>query len=255
MTALLWAILAQADAGLTRREWKVEDVSREALLHLPARDRKSPAAAPVVFAFHGHGGTARNAAAKFRLHKLWPEAIVVYMQGLPTPGMTDPEGRKPGWQKQTGDQGDRDLKFFDAVLATLRKDHSIDEDRVYATGHSNGGGFTYLLWSSRADVFAAFAPSAAAGRNARDLAPKPALHVAGEKDTVVPFEAQKKAMEAVRESNGCEEKGEEWDKGCLIYASKKDAPFVSFIHPGDHTYAAEAPALIVRFFKGCVRKK
>ncbi len=55
-------------------------------------------------------------------HKHWPEAIVVYMQGLNTPGaLTDPDGKRPGWQKTFGDQGDRDLKFFDAVLATLRK--------------------------------------------------------------------------------------------------------------------------------------
>ena len=31
----------------------------------------------------------------------------------------------------------------------------IDEKRVYATGHSNGGGFTYLLWTCRPDAFAA----------------------------------------------------------------------------------------------------
>ena len=55
---------------------------------------------PVVFAFHGHGGTMRHAAATFGYHKVWPEAVVVYMQGLPTPGaITDPEGKRPGWQR------------------------------------------------------------------------------------------------------------------------------------------------------------
>ena len=35
----------------------------------------------------------------------WPEAIVVYMQGLNTPGVIgDREGKKSGWQKSTGDQ-------------------------------------------------------------------------------------------------------------------------------------------------------
>jgi polyhydroxybutyrate depolymerase len=68
------------------------------------------------------------------------------------------------WQKTFGDQNDRDLKFFDAVLATLKKDCRIDEKRVYATGHSNGGAFTYLLWAARGDVFAAVAPCAAAAK-------------------------------------------------------------------------------------------
>jgi polyhydroxybutyrate depolymerase len=180
---------------------------------------------------------------------VWPEAIVVYLQGLPTPGMTDPEGKKPGWQKQVGDQGDRDLKFFDAVLEGLKKERKIGP--VFATGHSNGGAFTYLLWSARPDVFAAFAPCAAGGRITRGLTPKPAMHIAGEKDPLVSFEIQKRAMENVREGNGCEADGKPWDKGCLIYASSKGAPFVSFIHPGDHKYPDEAPELIVKFFKEC----
>ena len=110
----------------------------------------------------------KYAANKFAYHKHWPEAIVVYMQGLNTPGtLTDPQGKLPGWQKTFGDQGDRDLKFFDAVLATLKKDYKVDEKRIYATGHSNGGGFTYLLWAARGDVFAAVAPCAAAARARR----------------------------------------------------------------------------------------
>ena len=108
------------------------------------------------------------------MHELWPEAVVVYMQGLSTPGrLTDPEGKKPGWQSAAGDQGDRDLKFFDALLATLKQEYKIDERRIYSTGHSNGGGFTYLLWSARPNMFAAVAPSAAvAARQLKDLKPK-----------------------------------------------------------------------------------
>src|SRR6478672_3764464 len=51
---------------------------------------------PLVFDFHGHGGKDRHAARSHRLHEAWPEAVVVYMQGLNTPGkLTDPEGKKP----------------------------------------------------------------------------------------------------------------------------------------------------------------
>ena len=54
-------------------------------------------------------GPARGATHHF--HETWPEAIVVYMQGLNTPGkLTDPEGKKSGWQSGPGDQKDRDLK-------------------------------------------------------------------------------------------------------------------------------------------------
>jgi len=237
-----------------REEWKIEGVEREALIYSPSA--QADAAAPVVFGFHGHGGSMRQAARSFRLHEAWPEAIVVYMQGLPTPGrLTDPQGKRPGWQHDPGDHDDRDLKFFDAVLKTLREKHKIDEDRVYATGHSNGGAFTYLLWAERPDVFAAFAPSAAGSRSILRLKPRPAMHIAGENDQLVRFAGQERTMQVVRRINGCQDTGHEWAKGCTLYPSDKGAPFVSFIHSGDHKYPAEAPALIVRFFKENARQK
>ena len=35
---------------------------------------------PVVFAFHGHGGTMRQASRSFPIHELWPQAIVMTVQ-------------------------------------------------------------------------------------------------------------------------------------------------------------------------------
>ena len=121
------------------REWKVGSDARKALVCIPPTASKE--STPLVFAFHGHGGTMGHAARTFAYQKQWPEAIVVYMQGLNTPGkLTDPEGKKSGWQPAQGDQQDRDLKFFDAVLASLKSDYKVDEKRIYATGHSNGNG-------------------------------------------------------------------------------------------------------------------
>jgi polyhydroxybutyrate depolymerase len=66
---------------------------------------------------------------------------------------------------------------------------------------------------------------------------------------------QEKSIAAMKALNGCEEQGKEWGpKGCTIYFSPKDAPLVTFIHPGDHKYPAEAPDIIVRFFKEHARK-
>ena len=208
------------------------------------------AATPLVFVFHGHGGSARQAARSFGLETQWPEAIVVYPQGLPTPGqLTDPQGAKAGWQAAVGDQGDRDLKFFDAILARLKQDYQVDGQRVYATGHSNGGGFTYLLWLARGNVFAAVAPSAAVAKYSRKLTPKPALMLAGENDPLVKFAWQKFNMQAVRQVNGCSPQGETWAPQCTLYPSAGGTPVVTFIHPGGHELNAKAPALIVKFFQ------
>src|SRR5262245_40801632 len=67
--------------GLTRETWTVDGVERTALVATP---RTSAPHQPLVLVFHGHGGTSANAARTFRIHELWPEAVVIYPQGLPT---------------------------------------------------------------------------------------------------------------------------------------------------------------------------
>jgi polyhydroxybutyrate depolymerase len=250
MTALALTLFLLPAADPQPMDWTVGGVKREAMVAAPTKPTDHP---QLVFAWHGHGGSMRNAARQFHLHTLWPEAVVVYPQGLNTPGrLTDPEGKKPGWQHTIGDHGDRDLKFFDAMLAAMKEKYKIDENRVYSTGHSNGGGFTYLLTVGRPGTFAAVAPSAAgaaalAGKSGYQ--PVPLFHAAGEKDTLVKFEWQKAMVERMKALNGCDTAGTEWAPKCTLYKSTKGAPVVAFVHPGTHAYPKEAPELIVKFFK------
>ena len=240
-----------ARGQLQPRQWKIGDDTRTALIYFPPESKTT--AAPVVFAFHGHGGSMRHAARTFAMHKQWPEAICVYMQGLNTPGrLTDPEGKKPGWQSRPGDQGDRDLKFFDEVLKDLRTEAKVDDARIFAMGHSNGGGFTYLLWAERGDKLAAIAPSAsiAVSRMNTELKPLPVLHLAGRNDPLVKFVWQETMIEQVKRINQCGEEHSSWADGrCEVYSSKATAPVVICYHDGNHSYPDFAPELIAKFFK------
>ena len=47
-----------ADGRMTERQWSVDGVTRTALLYVPPLATK--AQMPVVFAFHGHGGSAHE---------------------------------------------------------------------------------------------------------------------------------------------------------------------------------------------------
>jgi len=254
LIALILAVLllsrARAADALVRREWNVDGTTREALVYVPPGAQ--PTATPVIFAFHGHYGTMAFAARKFDLHTLWPEALVVYPQGLPTVSkLVDPAGKFPGWQTLPGEYGDRDLKFFDAMLATLRKEYHVDDKRIYSMGHSNGGLFTYLLWSARGDQFAAMAPCAAViVKGLTDFKPKPVFHLAGQTDPIVKFEWQQFTIETVKQTNQCSGEGQPWGDKCTLYPSKVGAPLVTYIHPGKHEVPPDAPALIVKFFRG-----
>ncbi|VGO21185.1 alpha/beta hydrolase family esterase [Pontiella sulfatireligans] len=246
--ALLFAAEVCFSAELETRSWKVDGLKRTALVHMPEGKKL----APLVFVFHGHGGSMRNGARSFRIHELWPEATVVYMQGLPTVGqLTDPEGKKNGWNSNPSDAANRDLKFYDTVYASLQG--QIDTNRVFSTGHSNGGGFTYCLWAARGEQLTAVAPSAAVSRHIKNLKPKPALHVAGTNDTLVKYKWQKTMMAVVKRLNGCSGEGQPWqssgDLTGTLYPSKSGTPFVTLLSPGTHKFPAAAPALIVRFFQ------
>jgi polyhydroxybutyrate depolymerase len=230
-------------------KWTIEGVEREALVFPPSK-HSGAEKSPLLFAFHWHGGSMEEAAEGMRFQSLWPEAIVVYMQGLPTKIYVDPAGFERGWQFEPRHDGDRDLKFFDAVLVTMRAKFHVDDRRIYSTGFSNGGIFTYVLWGARGKTFAAFAVVAARlFPNIHLTEPRPILHIAGHADVVVPFEDQLKTIQVARELNGSSEKGKLCGEGCTRYSSTKGAPVVTYIHPGGHVYPPHASAMIVDFLK------
>jgi polyhydroxybutyrate depolymerase len=251
LVGILLAGAARA-GSLVQREWTVEGVRRVALVSIPAEAGRG-GALPLVFAFHGHGGSMQQAARSFPIHEVWPEAIVVYPQGLPTPSpLVDRDGRLDGWQGAAGAAGDRDLKFFDVMLADLRTKYRIDAKRIYATGHSNGGLFTYLLWAERGDVFAAFAPSAALlAHDFGKFKPKPVLHIGSPQDPLVKFAWQARMLDFVLRLNGCGPRQPE-STGYTFYPSATGADVATYLHPGGHRYPSAAPALIVKFFQAHV---
>lgn len=240
--------LVQAREPETMR-WTVGGVERQALVFAPSTSSKEKS--PVIFAFHGHGGNMQFAARGMHFQDSWAEAIVVYPQGLPTAGIVlDREGSKPGWQHDAGQEQDRDLKFVDAMLETLRQKYSVDDRRIYATGFSNGGLFTYVLWSQRPNVFAAFAPGGAIRLPSVQLIqPRPAFHYGGRSDQLARFAKQEKTIEEIRKLNGCEAQGESCGADCTRYPSASGNPVETFIHSGGHLYPPPVTELIVQFFR------
>jgi polyhydroxybutyrate depolymerase len=242
--------LSARAAELLERTWMVAGVERSALVAKPRKPGAGPA--PVVFVFHGHGGSARNAARSFALHEAWPEACIVYPQGLPTPGkLTDPEGKRSGWQSRPGDQGDRDLAFFDTVRASLAQEPGLDAARVFATGHSNGGSFTYLLWAERHAVLRAVAPSAAVlAARAAKLRPLPVLHLAGMNDELVKFSWQERMLDAVLRVNGGGAR-QPAAPGEQVYPPSGDggALTVLVLHEGGHAFPKDGGRRIAEFFR------
>jgi len=239
-------VLVAGSASAEVATFRVDGEARRAFVYAPPVAVGSKL--PVVFAFHGRGDDIEN-FEHVDLHLAWPEAIVVYFQGLESRGA-------PGWQVERGQDGDRDLKLVDAALASLRGRYSIDENRIYATGFSNGAAFTFLLWAERPDLFAAYA--VVAGRLRPSVQPKqrrPMLHVAGVSDPQVTYPDQRAAIVAAIGINGVRNESARCGDGCTIYGRSTPAPVKALIHQGGHEYPRGTSERIVEFFRDHPRRQ
>ncbi|HLF83932.1 MAG TPA: esterase [Blastocatellia bacterium] len=239
----------------TRETFTVDGVERQAVVYPNARPAPG-AGAPVVFMFHGHGGTAQNVARRLRIHELWPEAVVVYMQGIPgVVGIRDPEAARNGWQKSPGDVGDRDIKFFDAALDRIQRKYKTDPNRVYVIGHSNGGRFVNVLWNSRGDKLAGLCSAAGpGGRLLEKAAPKPAFIIAGEKDPLVPYQSQQLSIELARKLLKTDQSKAKVNGFERTEPGVNGTELVTYIHSGGHEFPLEALPGVINFFQRHVRK-
>lgn len=240
------AFLAAVQVSSHVETFTVDGVAREALV-FPGRGAAPKEGRPLVLAFHGHGGGMRQAARSFDVQDLWPEATVIYPQGLPTKGMTDPQGTRNGWQQNAGDEGDRDLKFVDAIFAAQR---GYDLRRVYAMGHSNGGRFTYLLWATRPDRFAAYGPSSSpAVRLVASFRPAPAFVTAGEADNIVPFFTQKATIDRLAQLDGADLARGTKTGYVTLAKGANDVELGTYVSPLGHAFPHDAVVATVELFK------
>jgi polyhydroxybutyrate depolymerase len=238
----------------TTMTWTVGPDQREALVFAPPPNIQG-GAHPLVFFFHGHGGTMQGAAQLAHIQTLWPDAIVVYPQGLPTPVLSTnaPPPLHSGWQveaNQPAPVGNRDLKFFDAMVATLRQTYPVDEKRIYSAGFSNGAIFTYLLWAERGNVLAAVGICAGRLWPTEQLTqPRAAFIIGGQNDQTVPFVLQQQSIQAVRQVDSATGPGQPCGSSCTFYPSVTQTPVVTHIHAGGHIYPVWASSEFVQFFK------
>lgn len=159
---------------------------RSVQLHLPEGYR-SDRAWPVVLVFHGRGNTGAGTEAFAGLDAL--PAIVAYGNGVVGTG----DGDRQAWEGAPySAPGVDDVAYTNDLLDTLEADLCLDTRRVYATGKSNGGGFTGILACELSDRIAAVAPVAAAfyGTGHPDCAPErpvPVIEFHGTDDVTIPY--------------------------------------------------------------------
>ena len=114
---------------------------------------------PLVFGYHGGddfgGEPMRDYLGLEEVPPLESE-IFVYpdARGVNQPGAG-------GFEYGVGDLARGDDAFFDAIVELMSSSYCIDENRIFATGQSAGGGYVTQLACHRGDVLRAAVPVAA----------------------------------------------------------------------------------------------
>lgn len=144
---------------------------------------------PLLMAFHYSGGTAKAMADLTRLDKINSDYIVVY-----------PQSKVEEWNEGCGCNkparlGINDVAFVDEMLLQLQSRYKIDQNRIFATGHSQGGLFVQNLACKRSNIFRAVAIVSAPMSEQLAVSCKPTdqisvLMIHAEDDAVLPFHGQ-----------------------------------------------------------------
>ena len=107
---------------------------------------------PLVFGWHGFGGTAQGfVSGDLESAAAVSEVILVAPQGMDSGGSTK-------FDPFSEEKRNQDVAFFDDLLTCVGGTFSIDMNRVYVTGMSNGGLMTGAIIARRSSVLAAGAP-------------------------------------------------------------------------------------------------
>lgn len=113
-----------------------------------------------------------------------------------------PEGINRSWDIT----GQSDINFVLAIIDDMAQKYNIDKNRVYLSGFSMGGMFTYHAMNYIADRIAAFAPISGypmGGQPFESLRPVPIIHTHGTTDDVVTYENVQARLDGWIARNGC----------------------------------------------------
>jgi len=183
----------------------IHDYTRSYILHVPPTYSKDKDM-PLVVVMHGYTATAEGMAQWTHMSDKADEEgfIVAYPNGIPYPwDESNPQAWNCGgpWEEWTAHTDD--VGFINEMIEKISAYYSIDPNRIFITGHSNGARMTYRLGFELADKIAAIAPVSGQMVYESDEIPKypvSVLHLHALDDNTVKYYGQNNPNETMYES-------------------------------------------------------
>ena len=173
---------------------------RQYLLYVPeGYDGKTNL--PLVFLFHGSGGTSKTSMMGTDLGKVADKKkfIIAAPQGI------YPYFGQPSWNADLNPGGVNDVEFVKELIREVSSKVAIDKKRIYATGFSGGARMSSRLGCELSNVIAAIGPVAGL-QFPKDCAPTHSISVIafhGTADPQRPYFTAEDSVPGWVEKNGC----------------------------------------------------
>lgn len=165
-----------------------DGMNREYIIYVP-NSYDGTSAVPLLFNFHGFGGSASEFIndADMRAEAEANSFILVYPQGSCLNGASHWNPCPiDGDNKSSAD----DLGFVEALVNEVSSQYTIDLERIYAAGYSNGGMMAYGLANYKSNLIAAVASVSGSMLDClgNTSHPIPVVHLHGTSDGVIPYD-------------------------------------------------------------------
>tara|TARA_B110000438_G_C15709339_1_gene604591 strand:+ start:161 stop:1030 length:870 start_codon:yes stop_codon:yes gene_type:complete len=166
-----------------------DNQSREYLIHIPDSYDGSTAL-PMLFNFHGFGGTASGFMNETNMRSLANSEnfILVYPQGTRLNGFSH---WNAGLDTPDNKSNADDLGFIEALIIELSTQYNVDLERVYACGYSNGSMFSHALACYKSNLIAAIGSVSGAMLDTSNFCspthPTAVINIHGTSDNVLPY--------------------------------------------------------------------
>ena len=189
---------------VTDSDWVAQKSAEDVPLALPASVRKRPfdirlperasptEKIPLVLLLHGYGSSGARQEAYMKFSAIADQKKFA----LISPDGTTNRNADKFWNAGSiccdfyNSQVDDEQYLMDLISYSVKK-YSLDKNRIYVVGHSNGGAMAYRLACKRPNTFAAVASLAGIGQfeltSCNGSSPLGSLHIHGTNDESVAF--------------------------------------------------------------------
>jgi poly(3-hydroxybutyrate) depolymerase len=199
IAVILFSMVAMAAEFDGLKSIQTGGVNRQYYLYVPNNITDNR---PLIISCHGMNQDYNYQKQQTQWPSLADTAnfVVVYPVGIA--GSAWSVAFDTGWDID----GMSDVNFMLDIISEMKEEYNIDETRVYFSGFSLGGAFTYYMMNKAADKIAAFGPISGynlMGANTSTSRPVPICHVHGTTDGIMPYSGIKDNMKKYAQAMSC----------------------------------------------------